>query len=257
MTDEQVTEEVNEEAKPETQEAMWERTMQTSAPITKEELRGEENAKEDSPVLPDRALVAPEIAEYFQTHKETAPDQTAAAVAKLQTRLEELAAPPPEEPSEMQAVLDKLAALESRELDRQQKADEDQEQADEDARLLTQREGIVGNIRAEPEKFAGLLALSLEDSVYNTVVQEKGARSEYDVASKAEEEVWDLYEKLHAIKTKDATSEPEKSSETPKPITTLTPDLTADDEPWSLAKAMEKGSKQAQAELWERVHANQ
>jgi hypothetical protein len=255
MTDEQTTEEVNEEVTSETQEQVWERTALKSAPITKEELRGEENAKEDSPVLPDRALVAPEIAEYFQAHKEPETDSTAAAVAKLQSRLEELAAPTPEVPSEMQSVLEKLAALESRDLERTQMAAEKQEQEDEEARMRTMREGIVGNIRAEPEKYAGLLALSLEDSVYNTIVQEKGARSEYDVAGKAEEEVWDLYEKLHAIKN--ATSEQAQSSETPKPITTLTPDLTADDEPWSLDKAMEKGKREAQAELWARVHANQ
>jgi uncharacterized membrane protein len=247
---------VNEETIPETQDQVWERTALKTAPITKEELRGEEPPKEDSPVLPDRALVAPEIAEYFQTNKETEQDPALSELASLRARLEELAAPAPEEPSEMQRLLQKIEDLESRDLERERAAREQAEAEAEEARMRTLRDGVVENLRAEPDKYPGLLTLSLEGSVYNTIVQEQGARSEYEVASEAEEQVWDLYEKLHAIKTR-TTSDQEQPSEATKPITTLTPNLTADDEPWSLEDAMSKGKRQAQAELWARVHANQ
>ena len=239
----------------ETQDQVWERTTQNTAPITKEELRGEP-PKEEEPTLPDRALVAPEIAEYFQTHTQETPDPTLSEVESLRARLEELAAPAPEPTSEMQQLVEKIAAMEQRDLDRAKAAEQKAAEEDEEARMRTYREGVKGNIRSEAEKYPGLIALSLEDNVCNTVINERGKVSEYEVAGKAEAEVWEIYEILHAIKTKN-TSEQPTASEAPKPITTLTPDLTAVDEPWSLDDAMKKGKREAQAELWERIHANQ
>jgi hypothetical protein len=254
---EQVTPEVNEEATPETKEQVWERTLQTEAPITKEELRGEDREPEEG-VLPDRALVAPEIAEYLKTVEEPETGAAISEIASLRARMEELAAPIPEEPTEMQQLLQRFNALEQRDLDREQKASERANQEAEEARFRTFHEGVVGNIRAEEDKYPGLIALSLEGNVSTTLInqlQDGKQVSEYDVASKAETELWELYEVLHALKTK--TSEDPEPSKAPKPTNTLTPNLTAVDEPWSLEEAMTKGKRQAQAELWERIHQNQ
>jgi hypothetical protein len=249
--------EVSEEPTPETKEQVWERTLQTEAPITKEELRGEDH-KADETILPDRALVAPEIAEYLKTVEEPETGSAISDIASLRARIEELAAPLPEEPSEMQQLLERFNALEQRDLKRQQDTVEKEEEEAEQARFRTFHEGVVGNIRAEEDKYPGLIALSLEGNVSTTLInqlQDGKQVSEYDVASKAETELWELYDVLHALKTK--TSEDPEPSKAPKPTNTLTPNLTAVDEPWSMQDAMTKGKKQAQAELWNRIHQNQ
>ena len=255
----EVTEEVNETPEPETKAQAWDRlvtkTEATEAPITKEELRGEEPPED---VLPDRALVAPQIEEYIKSHKETTTDPTLSEVAALRARLEELATPKPEEPTEMQVLVDKISALEERDIQRHQDTLEKEAQEAQDARFRTFKEGVVGNIRAQEDKYPGLIALSLEDNVFNTTYNllEAGEHTSEDiVASKAEEELWGIYETLHAIKNK--TSEDQEPSKTPNVPTTLTPNLTAVDEPWSLEESMKKGKKQAQAELWQRLQLNQ
>jgi hypothetical protein len=252
----EVTEEVNETPEPETKEEAWDRMVtKTEAPITKEELRGEEPPED---VLPDRALVAPQIEEYLKGNKEPEQDPTLSEVASLRARIEELAAPKPEEPTEMQTLLDKISALEQRDIQRHQDGLEKEAQEAEEARFRTFQEGVIGNIRAEEDKYPGLIALSLEDNVFNTLVnrlQEGQHTSEDEVASKAEEELWGIYETLHAIKNK--TSDDQEPSKAPNIPTTLTPNLTAVDEPWSLEESMKKGKKQAQAELWNRLQLNQ
>jgi hypothetical protein len=258
MTDivQEVTEEVNEAPAPETKEEAWDRMVtKTETPITKEELRGEEPPED---VLPDRALVAPQIEEYLKGHKEPEQDPTLSEVASLRARIEELATPTPEEPTEMQTLLDKISSLEERDLQRQQDSVDKEALEAEEARFRTFKEGVVGNIRSEEDKYPGLIALSLEDNVFNTLVnmlQEGQQTSEDEVASKAEEELWGIYETLHAIKNKH--SDDQEPSKAPNVPTTLTPDLTAVDEPWSLEESMKKGKKQAQAELWNRLQLNQ
>jgi len=239
----------------ETKQQVWERTTRTAPPITKEDLRGEPKPDEET-LLPDRALVAPEIAQYLQSKKVPEPNPTLSEVEKLRARIEELAGPEPQQVTETQLLLDKITALETRDLAREQEAREKAESEAEEDRMRTWREGVVSNLRAESNKYPGLIALSLEDNVFYTLFNslESGKElSEDTVASEAEQDVWKVYDTLHAIKTK--VSNDNTPSEAKKIPNTLTPNLVGTDEAWSLQDVLKtKDKRSAQAELWNRIN---
>ena len=250
---ETTTEEVNEPQ--ESVEQVWERTMQTQEPITKEDLRGEA-AEEKEEVLPDRALVAPEIVQFLKEKEQPTQDPALAEVQALRDRLEELARPKEEDPSELQQLLAKVDMLEQRDRERMEEAQRREAEEAREARLRTFREGVVGNIRAQEGQYPALIALSLEGNVFDTFFTDQQQTQpkfsdEYEVASQAEKELWDMYDALHEIKAKTTSKEPEPSK---APVTqTLTPNLTAQDEPeLSVDELIQKFGKQKAMEMtWE------
>lgn len=249
----QVIPEPTEVDAPETKDQVWARTARKAPPITKEELRGPETGE---PVLPDRSLVAPEITEYLQSKQEVAQDPTTEGIEALRARLEELAAPESEPPTESQVLLEKITALEQRDVERDRATEQRRVEEDEQARQSAFREGVVANINADAEVYPGLIALSLQDNVYFSLynqLKEGKTVSEADIASKAEQDVWEIYDKLHAIKTK-VSDEPTRSVAPQTPIT-ITPDLVANDESWSVKDAIMRGDKRsAKEELWNRIN---
>jgi hypothetical protein len=247
MSEAQATEEAVEAPPQKTAQEVWDATTQ---PITTEDVAGD---KEAPAALPDRALVAPEITEFLQTHLTKEPDPIQTQIAEIKSILDQATQPQAEAPSGEQAILSKLEALEQREAERLEKEAHEKAEAEYDAKVRTLREGVVESIRTDKDKYPTIVALEQEGQVFTNLVKllEQGkAVSEHDVASKLEADLLELKQKMMSIGQPETTS----TEETPpsKAPQTLTPDLTAADEPFTLEDF--SNPKDAAAALWERIH---
>lgn len=249
MIEEQATPETEVEAPP-SQEEVWERTA--VAPISKEEVRGD---RPDEPeVLPDRALVAPELAKALEATKEPVVDPIQERLDRLERLLsqEKQAEPLPRE----ERLLQELEALKEQQQEALLRQQQEAAEREYSTKMNVMREGVVANIRADKEKFPGLVALEQEEFVFNTLVEKLQAGeqvSEDDIASEAEAKFKSVYEKLASVYGKTAPSEEPTPSEAKTPTTTLHPSLTAEDAPFDLESAIRQDKKKAAAELWERL----
>ena len=238
-----------EEAVP-TQEEVWERTV--AAPISKEEVRGKR--EEEPEVLPDRALVAPELAKALEATKEPTVDPIQERLDRLEELLsrETEAEPLPRE----ERLLQELESLKQQQADMLARQQQEAAEKEYTAKMEVLRDGVVANIRSDREKFPGLVALGQEEFVFNTLVQKLQAGeqvSEDDIASEAEAQFRSVYEKLAGVYGSTAPSEEPKPSEAKPSTTTLHPSLTAEDAPFDLESAIRQDKRKAAAELWDRL----
>lgn len=235
---------------PPTQEQVWERTV--AKPISKEEVRGDR--PEEPETLPDRALVAPELAKALEASRTPEPDPIQERLDRLESLLskETNAEPLPRE----ERLLQELEALKEQQqeaLARQQQAEAEKEY---NKKMDVLREGVISNIRSDREKFPGLVALGQEEFVFNTLVQKLQAGeqvSEDDIASEAEAQFKAVYEKLTKAYGEPTQSEEPTPSEAKPETTTLHPSLSAEDSPFDLESAIRQDKKKAAHELWERL----
>lgn len=232
------------------------------APITKETVRGNKpKAKEETPaepepeVVPDRVLVAPKLKELAQRTKEPEVDP-------VQKQLEELRAlvapqPEPTKPDVVEEVRALRQMIEEREQAEAQRAAEEEYEA----QIAGAREQMIANLRSESEKYPALLAAGYEEYVFNTAwqaAQEGQEVSEDELFEGAESQLWALYDRLHAIKHGDTTSEDPKAKPATKPKT-LTKDLTATDVTTQDIDQLVKthGKDVAAEKLWEQIQQRQ
>jgi hypothetical protein len=200
--------------------------------ITKADVAG--NKPSDPEAVPDRALVAPQIAEFIR-EQAPAPQPTGleAEIQDLKAALQQLKAPATaEEASLEQQTLSKLEALEAREAAREAAEAEAREQEAYENRVRAMKDGVVENIRSRKEDFPGLLALEQEETVFNALVQrlqEGTETSEDEVASEVEGGLRTVYETLH--KVYGTTSKAPAASESQRTLSTA---LEGADEPVDL-----------------------
>lgn len=238
----------------ETAEQVWNRIQEAKAtnPITKEDVRGEKPAAPGEEPAPAREPVAPKIQQFVEKHKPAVVDP----IQERLDRLEALLTKPAEEP-EAPDVAAEVRNLREQLEEQKREAREAAEQNAIEAEIAALREGMVANLRAEPEKYAGLVAAGYEEYVFNTVYNEQQAGrvvSEDEVASKAEAEVYQLYLNLHeAYKDKTPTSKEDTPSEAPKTETpTLLQEHSTQDEALNIDELIEKYGKHKAADLvWE------
>jgi ribosome-binding protein aMBF1 (putative translation factor) len=235
-----------EEPPQKTAQEVWDATK----PITTEDVAGDKEAPE---TLPDRALVAPDITNFIQANITKEPSTIETQISEIKGILDAATQPQPEAPSGETAILAKLEALEQRDQERSDKEAHDKAEVEYDAKVRTLREGVVETIRADKEKYPTIVALEQEGQVFTNLVKllEQGeAVSEHDVASKLETDLLELKDKMNKIgQTETPSKEETPPSKAPQ---TLTPDLTAADEPFSLEDF--SNQKDAAAALWERIH---
>jgi len=237
---------------PPTAAEVWEATVE---PITTEDVAGKK-AEPAEEVLPDRALVAPELANFIKSNVPKEPSALEVEIREIKNVLSELRQPAtPQEVSREEVLLQKLEALEAREAQRAQAAEEQAAEEAYEAQVRTLREGVIENIRASKDKFPGLVALGQEEIVFTTLVDrlQKGENvSEEDVASKIEADLKILRDKLNEAYPDQKPSQDLTPSKAPSK--TLTPDLSAGDEPFDLEEAIGKNKKDAARALWERLN---
>lgn len=237
-----------------TAEEVWAKTV--DEPITTEDVAG---TKKDEPeALPDRALVAPELANFIKTNVPAEPSVLEKEISEIKTVLSELRQPAtPAEVTTEERLLQKLEALESRESLRVQELEQKAAEEAYEAQVRTLREGVVENVRASKEKFPGLVALKKEDMVFPELVDrlQKGENvSEDDIASKIEADLKTLWESLNDVYGQKPSQDKPPSQ---APTQTLTPELTASDEPFDLEEAIKKNKKEAAKAVWERATQQQ
>lgn len=173
------------------------------------------------------------IREFIRAQQPKAePDGLELEVRELRSALAELrqAGSPKEKVSEMQAVLAELQQLREREAQRLQQEEQAKAENEYSERERVLRQGVVENLRSRKEDFPALFAMEQEDSVATELFNRLGAgqdASDFAVASEFESALWELYNKLHALKTP-APSEDKPASE-PKTSVTLTNDLVGAD----------------------------
>lgn len=229
--------------------AIWEKH---SAPITKEDVRGD-RPEPEQPTIPDRELVAPKIAELLAEKKAPEPNPLEERLARIEAALTK--APEPE-PVDVTSQVEELRNLLLSE--REEKARLAAE-AEENETWNTLREGVVANIRAEAEEFPALVALGQEENVYHTVraaLQEGRSVSEYEVASEAEGKLRAVYDKLHAAfnpTNQESREQPTSSEAVDTPPTTLTPTLSSGDEALDIESLLAAGvdRREAAKRVWE------
>jgi hypothetical protein len=139
-------------------------------------------------------------------------------------------APEPEK-SESQAVLDELKRFREAEAQRVQEAQEAAAKAAQQERIEALRQGASANLKANEEKYPALFALEQQDTVITELfarLQNNEDASEDTIASEAEAGLWEVYEKLHAIKTGGKSNAPPARSESQTISNAL---AGADDEP--------------------------
>lgn len=249
MTDEAIAEEIE---TPATAKDVWESVqarLGNSDPITKEDVKGD---RPESDATPDRVLVAPELAKFLQGTVEPEVSPTEERLARIEAALT-----PAAEPVALD-VAQEVAAL------RQQLADKEAEEVARaqteayEAQLRTFKDGVLANLRADADKYPGVLAAGFEDNVLATLVSELEAGesvSEDTIASKAETDMKALYETLKAVYETSATSEEPASSED-IPTPTLTPSLSASDSPVDVESMVDSGAdrRAISKAIWEKTH---
>jgi hypothetical protein len=233
------------EGTPESAADVWERTVEP-APISKAAVRGDDPKPE--PVgLPDRALVTGKLEELY-AEANVVPDPIMDRLAQLEQSLIPTAEP------EHPAVYKELVALREELAARDEAVAEASAAEERDSRLRTLREGFVESLR-ETDSFPGIVAAGFETKVFETIhaKQQAGEEvSEETILSETETELWQMYDVLHAVKSKTTSQEP-TPSETPQ-TPTLTPTLTATDAASNIEDLMAGGDrKAAAAELWART----
>lgn len=252
--DEQVI--AQEETVQPTAEEVWSKTVEE--PITTEDVAGTK-AETKEEVLPDRALVAPELANFIKTNVPKEPSALEQEIREIKTVLSELRQPAtPQDISREEVLIQKLEALEAREAQRLQAEEERAAEEAYEAQVRTLKEGVIENVRAAKDKFPALIALGQEELVFTSLVDrlQKGENvSEDDIASKIEADLKVLRDKLNEAYKTDQPSEDLTPSKAPSK--TLTPDLSASDDPFDLDDAIKKNKKAAAQALWERLNITQ
>ena len=202
-----------------------------SPTLTKEDVAGKKAPEPEAKA--DRELVAPSIREFLRAG-EKAPTQTALEreIADLRGALDSLAAPSTkEELSVEQKMLAKLEAMEAREAERVAAEAAAREEEAYNNRVKSFRDGVIENVNAKKEEYAGLCALEQQEVVFNALVQrtQEGIdTSEDEIASEVEAGLRTVYETLHKVysgsdPSKDSTPSSERKL-------TLTPGLAGSDE---------------------------
>jgi len=230
--------------------------------ITKEDVKGEDPKAADAEqeeVLPDRALIAPELAQFLKEQEEPAPNPLEERLARIEQALtasEEAEAEGPQGlEGKLELLLQRIEAAEAREAERV-------EQEAHDARMRAYREGIMEKVRRESDKFPGLVKLGYEENVYQTLVNElKAGRvaSEDEIASKAEAELRTLYTTLKEVYEPTATTSkvPQKQSKPKSQPKTLTQNLSSADTTADIGELIAKHGPQVAAEIvWNRKNRN-
>lgn len=193
---------------------------------------------------------ASEIKELARTKEEPTPTGLEREIADLRTALDGLAEPQTEqELSFEQKMLAKLESLENRFITLDQEDAKAREEEEYNNRVRTLREGVIENLRAEKEKFPGLIALGQEETVFNNVflrAQEGLDTSEVEVASEVEDGLKEVYKTLHAVYGSATSSEDQPGSE---PKQTLTPGLSASGE---VPDTTKMSKQQLRDYLWEK-----
>lgn len=231
-------------------EEVWARTMGNAAPITKDDVRGDD-PKPEAPSLPDRALVTGQLSELYAKTDST-PDPIMDRLAQLEESLVPKVEPEhPEVYKEIQSLRAELAK-------RDREAAEAVANEEREARKRTIREGFVESLR-ESEDFPAIVAAGYEEKLFEQldVAQQNGEDvSEAQLLSDTEASLWSLYEVLHGLKNPTTSEEP-APSDTPEHSTpkTLTPALTAEDSARDVESILQGGAdrKAAAAELWSRT----
>jgi hypothetical protein len=229
---------------------IWEKH---SAPITKEEVKGD-RPEPEQPTIPDRELVAPKIAELLAEKKTPEVSPLEERLARIEAALTQPAPEP--EPADVTSQVEELRNLLLSE--REEKAAREAEAA-ESEKWDVLREGVVANIRGEAEEFPALVALGQEENVYHTVRAELEAGrtvSEYDVASQAESKLRAVYDKLHAAfdpTNQEPSEDPKSSDAVDTTPTTLTPGLSSGDEALDIESLIANGvdRREAARRIWE------
>ena len=227
----------------ETQEQVWERT---TAPITKEDVRGDAPV-EEAPRTPDRELVAPKLKEAIKPAPE--PNPLEQRLASIEQALQ-----PEPEPAGPTPVEEEVRQLRELILQKEQEAAEQKAQQEHEAQISVFREGVVSNIR-ESNDYPAIVALGWEGKVFEALyaqLQQGADVSEDDVASQAEAELRKSYDLLKKA-FEPTTSEEATPSEEPKPKpTTLTSGLSGNDSPMSTEELYNSTDRAtAMKQVWE------
>ena len=239
---------------PPTAQEVWDRVSAKQTPITKEEVKGEDPKGEAPIAIPDRVLVAPELAKFLEGNLEPEANPLEERLAAIEAAL----TPAPEAVSFDAAS--EVAALRAELAEKDAEAVAVRQSEANEAQFRTFKEGIIANLRADEEKYPGIIAAGFEDNVIATLVpllEAKEAVSEDQVASKAEAKLRALYETLKgAYETSPPSEETTESSQEQESPTTLTPDLSAADEPVDIESLLKAGlsHRDAAAQVWDKVY---
>lgn len=238
-------------AVPETAAEVWARTMENAKPITKDDVRGDRPDAETT--VPDRVLVAPELAKLVAKPEPAADYALTQRLAAIEALLapKPAAAPAPD-------LTQEVADLRSLLLEEREEKVQALAASERDGQLQALKEGVVANIRSDAERFPALIALDQEENVYHTLVNKLEAGesvSEDDIASEANAKLVAVYQKLHAVLGGQPTepSEDPKSSDAVDTPTTLTPALTGADQALDVDALLNAGMarRELAAKIWE------
>lgn len=205
--------------KAEAQAKVWEESQGTKTepveePITREAVSGKpDDAEPDA--LPDRALVAGDLAAFMRSRAIEEENPVVVQAKRIEEALEKIQTPAPEPVAFEDQVIAKLGALEQRELEREQKAEQARIQSEYDAKMDSYREQIVSNIKSREKDFPALIALGREDYVVSEVlaaIEAEKELSEVDVASDIEKGLWEIFNKMKALDGKPSKDKPKLSA---------------------------------------------
>lgn len=199
----------------EMREKLWQKMTKTQQ---EEPIKEEEVAKQEDPAapkkLPDRALVAKDLANFLRSQQQKTPNPLEQEAAQLRNMLEKMNKPK-EELSFEQQVAYKLEAIERRLVEDKLEQERAKAQERYEKELNSYAERTSEYIRSRKNDYPGIVALGREEFVFNELfsLAEQGQElSEDDVASQLEKGLRADYEILKSI------YEPSKaadSSETP------------------------------------------
>ena len=241
-----------------------------SVPITKADVRGEDpKAVEDAPApAPDRELVAPKLVEFLAEQAKPDEPEMSPLEARLARIEAALIAPAEETPIPVaDQTLAKIEALEARLAEQADKAAREAEETAAEAVERTLREGVAANLKAQADKYPGLIKLGWHEKVYPTLKAQLQAhkpgepiKSEDDIASEAEKDLRTHYELLHSVyggETTTTSEDPVSSEDEETPTPTLTQSLTGAEEAATLDELVEKHGVHAAADImWRRTVGN-
>ena len=231
--------------------AAWEasKTKPTEEPITEEDVSGKE-AVVKVKALPDRALVAPELKKFLASRKEQEVNPVVVQAQKIEQALQQIQQPATEPLTAEELILQKIEAMEQRELERNQREAEANAQAAYEKEINEYRERITKSIEDQPEKYPAILALERTEAVVNELLaalQNDEDTSEEEIASNIESGLWEVYNLMNAAK------KPSQASDKPSTKTEPSPTLEAAPQTGDDFGIHKYSNKKAQQEaLWKK-----
>jgi hypothetical protein len=228
---------------------LWDKISKTETvakPIEEEDIA--EEPEEDAPVaLPDRTLVAKNMAEFLRAKRE-APNPLAEQAERIEAAINKLQKPK-ENLSFEQLVAHKLETIEKRMERRELEEAQRREQETYEKQMTDYSKQVSDYLTSKKEDYPGIVALGRTDAVFNQLYSfiEAGQDvSEADVARAMEDQLRVDFNKLKSVYDAPSKAAPQGSKQ--KPTNNKTP--LRDDE---IRLERFSSVKDAQAALWNKV----